>query len=201
MLYRLDALETHGAEHLGAPDRAGELVGQHVRAADVADLALTDPRRRAPAASRRSGCSDPTSAPGTGRGDRSRADGASPRRADDAPGASCPTPTVAARWGRSTCWRGRRRCGGPWSQRADDLVRRSLAFRIAARWVHVRLAEEGDAALVRCAHDRTGGCLVDLASEGHRAEAEPRHLESGAAESGVLHGRTLPMAYPASCWL
>ena len=34
--------------------------------------------------------------------------------------------------------------------------------------------------------------LVDLEAEGHGAEADARNLESGAAETNVLHGWSFP---------
>ena len=37
--------------------------------------------------------------------------------------------------------------------------------------------------------DRHRGLLVALQSEGHRPEAEPRDLQAGAAEAGVVHDR------------
>ena len=60
--------------------------------------------------------------------------------------------------------------------------------------IHVGGVEERDAGVRGGIHDRERGLLVALISERHRAEAQPRHLEAGAAETNVLHATTIQKA-------
>ena len=58
----------------------------------------------------------------------------------------------------------------------------------AAQRVDVRRVEEGDAARRRAIEDSGRRRLIALQPEGHRAETEARHAETGAAEADVAHG-------------
>src|SRR5262249_23269574 len=51
--------------------------------------------------------------------------------------------------------------------------------------------DEVDARLEGVAHDLLRGLLVGLAAEHHRAQAQGRYLQAGAAETAILHGRLL----------
>ena len=74
---------------------------------------------------------------------------------------------------------------------AEDLLGAAGGREVAAERVHVGGVEEGDALLVGVIEDGARAVLVDLESEGHGAEADPRDLEPGAAETNVLHGAVL----------
>jgi len=61
----------------------------------------------------------------------------------------------------------------------------------AAFVVGVGAIDEVDARLEGVAHDLLRGLLVGLAAEHHRAQAQGRYLQAGAAETAILHGRLL----------
>jgi len=63
--------------------------------------------------------------------------------------------------------------------------------------VDVGGVEEVDAVVVGGVHDRVGVGFVGLLTEVHGAEAEPRDLQTGTTEVGVLHVSTLPPTRPS----
>ena len=75
------------------------------------------------------------------------------------------------------------------SVRPNDLGR-------CAERIDVGGVEERDARLGGGIHDRERRLVVALVSERHRAEAQPRHLEAGAAEANVFHGATIQRTSP-----
>ena len=72
---------------------------------------------------------------------------------------------------------------------ADDLLGAARGGEVAAERIDVGGVEERDARVGGVVEDRARRVLVDLQAEGHRAEADARHLEAGAAEPYVLHVR------------
>src|SRR5262249_19015767 len=67
---------------------------------------------------------------------------------------------------------------------ADDLLGPALSFLPA---VDVRRVEEVDTELEGPVHDALRILLAGLRAEIHRSQAQARHLEPGASESGDLH--------------
>ena len=80
----------------------------------------------------------------------------------------------------------------PLQPAAEDFLGDPAGTQVPAERVGVRGVDEVDAAFGRAVEDRPRGRFVALQTERHRSQAQPGDLQAGSAESGVIHGRTLP---------
>jgi hypothetical protein len=71
----------------------------------------------------------------------------------------------------------------------EDLLGPPHGVEAAAHRIDVGGVEEGDPARGGAVEDGHRGGLVALQAEGHGAEADPRDLQSRAAEANVAHPR------------
>jgi len=78
---------------------------------------------------------------------------------------------------------------------AEDLLGDSPRGQISAQRVGVGRVEEVDTAFGGAVENDPRGRLIALQSERHRAQAQPRDLQAGAAKSGVFHTRTLAAGF------
>src|ERR1700729_1653541 len=187
----LDGVEAGQVERLASADGSYQLIGQEVRAADVADLSLMD--KVVEGAQRLVdrcfrvipvklvkvdvvGLQTSQGGIDSGQDVLARVagvEGRRPRRGEALGGndETVPLPPEPA---------------------AEDLLGNPAGGEIPAQRVGVGGVEEVNTALGRPVENGDSGGLIALQPEGHRPEAQPRNLEAGPAESGVFHGRTLP---------
>lgn len=189
----LDGIEACGPENLAAADGAGDLVGEEVGAADVADFARADEVIERPEGFVDGGV-------GVGAVELVEVDvvGAEPAEGgvdgvEDVLSGVALVPgeraDAAEAFGGEDDALAIAGAGEPPS---ENLFGSALCPGRGSEWVDVGGIDEGDAALEGAVQDGERGGLVALEAEGHGAEAEAGNGEACSAEAGVLHAGIVP---------
>ncbi len=79
---------------------------------------------------------------------------------------------------------------------ADHLLGATGCREVGRDRIHVRCVEERHAPLRRHVHDPEGSRLIALAAEGHRAQADLRHLQASPTHPPLLHDPTPQVVWP-----